>query len=118
MSADNGIYILKCLDGYRITEAQAIENIYWYYYDDRMYDPSFHHELIETHGDIPKEYYSMHQKEELNPKMLMRYFGDSKVLQTEEEALKEAHRLAQESPILEYGVSFIRGWEDKPFPTE
>ena len=29
MSADNGIYILKLKDQYRVAHLQAIENIYW-----------------------------------------------------------------------------------------
>lgn len=29
MSADNGIYILKLKDQYRVIEAQAIGNLYW-----------------------------------------------------------------------------------------
>ena len=31
MSADNGIYILKTNDGYRVAHLQAIDNIYWWY---------------------------------------------------------------------------------------
>jgi hypothetical protein len=30
MSADNGIYIAKFKDGYRVTHAQAIENVDYY----------------------------------------------------------------------------------------
>jgi hypothetical protein len=39
MSADNGIYILKTIDGqYRVAHAQAIENIYANY-SENWYDP-------------------------------------------------------------------------------
>ncbi len=30
MSSDNGIYIHKFRDGWRVVHAQAIENIYWH----------------------------------------------------------------------------------------
>ena len=48
MSADNGIYILKTKDGqYRVTHAQAIENIYEDYYNNR-YNPL---EVVRVWGD-------------------------------------------------------------------
>jgi len=92
MSADNGIYILQTKDGYRVVHAQAIENIY--------------------DGDG------------FNLQAVADYFGKSNVLVTEQEAWGEAKILYDEimnddyCPILEYGVQFIKGMEDKPFPYE
>ncbi len=101
MSVDSGIYILKSKDGYRIIHAQAIENLNWWNTGNK---------------DIKKWEY----RDELNPKRLIDYFGDSKVFKTEEEVLKEAKRLLDEieedNYWVEYGISFIRGWEDKNFP--
>jgi hypothetical protein len=95
MSADNGIYILQSKDGYRITHAQAIENLYWDE-DQRC------------------------EVQQLQPKKLERYFGKCKVFKTRREALKEADRLYQDiiknCGICEYGISFISGWENRRFP--
>jgi len=87
MSADNGIYIAKFPDGFRVAHAMAIENIDYY----------------------PKG--SQERKDTLN-----RYFGASKVFQTKEEAILEGHRMEEEImnsdyPILEYGVSYIGEYE-------
>ena len=30
MSADNGVYILKSKDGFRVAHLQCIENLYWW----------------------------------------------------------------------------------------
>jgi len=96
MSADNGIYILESKDGFRVTEGQAIENLWWWDEDAASRD-------------------------ELNPKYLIRYFGKCKVHKTSTEAMEEAKEMydnimQSDFPILEYGISFIPGWEDKPFP--
>jgi len=86
MSADNGIYILRALDGFRVTSAQAIDNIYWW-------------------GD--------EQRTEINPEILIEYFGDCKVYQTDKEALQKAEQLYDEimnddyCPICEYGICYI-----------
>ena len=91
MSADNGIYILQTKDGYRVVHAQAIENIYR--------DGRFHLQSV------------------------VNYFGRCNVLITEQEAWGEAKILYNEimnddyCPILEYGVSFIKGMENQEFPT-
>ena len=84
MSADNGIYIAKFPDGYRVTHAQAIENIDYY--------PIGTDEFRKTLKD---------------------YFSDSPVYGTKDEAILAAHKLedkilADDSrPIIEYGVSYI-----------
>jgi len=101
MSADNEIYILKSKDGYRLIHAQAIENLNWWNTENK---------------DIKK----WEHRDELNPQMLSDYFDNSKVYKTEEEVLKEAAKLyneiVEDSFWVEYGISFIRGWEDKEFP--
>ena len=93
ISSDNGIYILKSpeenKDGfdYRVTHAQAIENIYW----------------NEETGE---------ESNEAQPKSLVDYFGECEVY-TEEGARKEAFRMEKEilsddfCPILEYGINTI-----------
>ncbi len=85
MSADNGIYILKTaarVGGgyeYRVTHAQAIENIYY---------------------DVA----SGEQWEHFIPEIAFQYFGDCQVYKNEDAAGSYAHLLAQSYPILEYGV--------------
>ena len=98
MSADNGIYILQSKDGWRVIEAQAIDNLWW--------------------DDYYKEIRTV-----LNPDMLLEYFGKCEVLKTKEEAMILATELYEEImnsdfPICEYGISFIYGWEDEEFPKE
>lgn len=87
MSADNGIYIAKFPDGYRVCEAQAIENIDYY----------------------PEG--SDERKQELK-----NYFGESKIYETKDEALLAGHKIEEEIansdwPILEYGVCYIGEYE-------
>lgn len=87
MSADNGIYIASFPDGYRVIHAQAIEDIDYY--------PPM--------SDKRKE-------------VLLNYFGDSPLFDTEKEALKYANELYKEImsddiPILEYGISFLGEYE-------
>lgn len=95
MSADNGIYILQSLDGFRVVHAQAIENL-WYWEDGG-------------------------NREGMNPKYVSKYFGEAKLLADEAEAAKEALRLYKEITSegypLEYGIVPISGWEDKEFPS-
>lgn len=94
MSADNGIYIAKFPDGYRVCYAQAIENIDYF----------------------PKG--SKKRKHELKS-----YFGSSPLLGNEEEAQKYAfdlyHQMDEEEKkygmygvfILEYGIRYIGEYE-------
>lgn len=83
MSADNGIYIAKFPDGYRVIEAMAIENINYY----------------------PKD-----SPEYLNE--LKQYFGNAEVYDSRAEALVAAGEmedkiLSSNYPVLEYGISYI-----------
>jgi hypothetical protein len=78
MSADNGIYILKTKDQYRVIHAQAIENLSW----------------------TPLENYKYH----LVPTRLVEYFGDSRYTRNPETAMKVATAMARSTPVLEYGI--------------
>lgn len=77
MSADNGIYIHKFSDGWRVCQAGAIENIYW---------------------NADKSGY--------NKKVLWDYFKNSSLFETEAEALAEASKIYKEMDYLEYGICF------------
>ena len=122
ISADNGIYILKSKDGYRVIHAQCIENLWWWWEDERLYDEEYieantENGMTSVFCDAPGGY-----RDELNPRELADYFGKAKAME-ECDAWDEAKRLYNEImdsdfPILEYGISEIRGWEDKEFPYE
>jgi hypothetical protein len=88
MSADNGIYIAKFPDGYRVSYASTIENI---------------------------DYYPEGSK---NRKMVLKeYFGDSKVYETEIDALAEAREIEkglledEDFYYIEYGICFLGEYE-------
>lgn len=88
MSADNGVYIVKFPDGYRVTHAQAIENIDYF-------EPG-----------------TAARKQELKD-----YFGHSPLYATEQEAVLVAHEKAKKiladdfCPVLEYGVVYLGEYE-------
>ncbi len=127
MSSDNGIYILQSLDGYRVIEAGAIENLYWHHIccknpniieeEEIGNDCMFHEKCINCNTIDPE----VEQKDELSPQMLKKYFGKCTVYESEGEVLEEATNIYEEIMnddigIIEYGISFIRGWKDKFFP--
>jgi len=89
MSADNGIYILQSLDGFRVIYASAIDNIYG----------------IKRH--------------EFDPEYLKQYFGEAPVLESRDEAWEEARlmysELTSNGGYLEYGINIIPGHEDQVF---
>jgi hypothetical protein len=120
MSADNGIYILESKDGFRVIHAQAIENLYWWWKDERLYDDKWVE--AQKKAGVENPYKGMGEsKDKLNPKELVRYFGKCEVFDTKQQALDEAQKkyneiMKSEFPVIEYGISFIRGWEDKMFP--
>lgn len=93
MSADNGVYILRTKDGYRVAHAQAIENI--------------------DYGCKEGEW------NEEDVKMI---FGRSKVHSEQKEALDEAVKIYNEiisddfCPICEYGIVSIFKFKNKSFP--
>ena len=115
MSADNGIYILQSKDGFRATDAQAIENLYWWYKETCLCNTPAQHNLesgvCQYCGDSLFE-----ERKELNPEELKKYFGDSPVFKTYSEILEYAHKLEKKSEWTEYGICFIHGWENKDFP--
>ena len=87
MSADNGIYIVKFPEGYRVAYAQAIENI---------------------------DYFPEGSKK--RKKELKSYFGQSKVYKTIDEAMKKAMKIYNEimhedCPIIEYGIQYLGEYE-------
>jgi hypothetical protein len=94
MSADDGIYIAKFPDGYRVTYAQCIENI---------------------------DYFPPGSKK--RKKELKSYFGKSPVFPKRKDAWKYAsklyHQMAEEEEkygmfgvfILEYGICYIGKYE-------
>lgn len=84
MSADNGVYIAKFPEGYRVAYAMAIDNIGY----------SLSVEKPEKYLQVLKE-----------------YFGGSKIFNTKEEAILAGHKIADEmynkGGYLEYGVQYI-----------
>lgn len=93
MSADNGVYILKTkarfpeIDSdyeYRVTHAQAIENIHW----------------DQEKGDYRED-------GRFTPEIAFDYFGRCQVFRTSLEATQFAHALADDIDILEYGVCVL-----------
>jgi hypothetical protein len=118
MSADNGIYILKTKNDYRVTEGQCIENIYWWWEDERLYDENYVDGL-----DVANPFYNQpgEIRAEINPYYLKIYFNNAIICDTREEADKVAMSLYDnimkgEFPICEYGIQYVSGWEDKDFP--
>lgn len=76
MSADNGIYIAKFVDGYRVIEASAIDNLSYYPADS-----------------------------EENKKEWKSYFVKAKKFKTKDEALEYAKKLYNEpDSFFEYGI--------------
>ena len=78
MSADNGIYIHKFDEGFKVCHAQCIENIHWH----------------------PDE--SGYNQDELET-----YFEGSLLYKTEDEALRAASALLKEVEWTEYGICFV-----------
>lgn len=82
MSADNGIYIHKFKDGFKVIHAQSIDNIYW-----------------------------KRGKNKYNYRILKNYFKDAKLFKTEKEALKYAyklyHKIETSFGFIEYGISEV-----------
>jgi len=123
MSADNGIYILQTKDGFRVTETQAIDNLYWWgvccsnsmvLYDvDEFFNICLNCKKVDVESEI---------RNKINPYVLKEYFGHCKVFKSEKEAHDEACRLYNEimdndcCPIVEYGIQSIDEWKNKDFP--
>ena len=82
MSADNGIYIHKFRDGYRVAHCQAIDNIYWH-----------------------------KGKNKYNYRILKQYFKNSLLFNTIEEAIKQGIKIEKDfrkdGLWTEYGINEI-----------
>lgn len=90
MSADNGIYILKTKDQYRVAHFQNAEYMYY-------------SAITDIYSD------------EVVPSRAVELWGDGKFTRREEIALRLAHRWASGLPICEYGVNLIKvneTWKD------
>lgn len=83
MSADNGIYILKTKDSYRVIHAQAIENLFYTYLNNGSW------------------------KDDVVPTRAIEYYGDCRYTRDELVALKIANSMAKSETILEYGIKTI-----------
>ncbi|MEG1523856.1 MAG: hypothetical protein RR475_02390 [Clostridia bacterium] len=83
MSADNGIYILKCKDQYRVVHAQAIENLHWSFV---------------TGESIP----------ELVPTRVYELYSESRYTRNKQMALFIASKMLEDLPVCEYGIKIIR----------
>lgn len=81
MSADNGIYILKTKDQYRVAHLQAIENVYWSAIDGS------HDKCV--------------------PTRVVEMWGECKFTRDASKALSMANKWASKLPICEYGVNVI-----------
>ncbi len=88
MSADNGIYILKTKDQYRVAHLQAIDNVSWSVID----------------GDWKN---SESTRGKCVPTRVVEMWGDCKFTRDEGKALRLAHNWASKFPICEYGVYVI-----------
>lgn len=88
MSADNGIYILKTKDQYRVAHLQAIDNVSWSIIDGDWRNKK------ETRGKCV-------------PTRVIEMWGRCKYTKDESVALKLAHKWASSLPICEYGVNII-----------
>ena len=88
MSADNGIYVLKTKDQYRVAHLQAIDNVYWSAIDGKQI--------------------------KLVPTRVVELWGDCKFTRDGDKALSIAHKWEGSLPICEYGVCVItynKTWE-------
>ncbi len=88
MSADNGIYILKTKDQYRVAHLQAIDNV----------------SRSAIDGDWKN---NESQRGKCVPTRVVEMWGDCKFTRDEGKALKVAHIWASRLPICEYGVNII-----------
>ncbi len=75
MSADNGIYIAKFTDGFRVIHALAIDNLTYY----------------------PENSWEYNEE-------IKNYFHNAKRFDTEDEAVKFAWEYSKTFDILEYGI--------------
>lgn len=88
MSADNGIYILKTKDQYRVAHLQSIENV--------------------SRSAIDGDWQSCGKtRGKYVPTRVVEMWGRCKYTRDERTAFRIAHRWAERLPICEYGVNVI-----------
>lgn len=83
MSADNAILVLSLKDQYRVTEAGAIDNLYW-------------------------DYGANESKSEYVISRIFEYFSKAEKFQDENQAFLHASKLYKKSYIVEYGIIPIK----------
>lgn len=83
MSADNGVYILKCKDQYRVAYTQGIDNISY---------------------SMADGYWENHK---LVPTRVVQVFGDCKYTRNADTALQLAYRWCSRLPVCEYGINIL-----------
>ena len=90
MSADNGVYILKTGNQYRVALCQAIDNLYW---NEDL------HCMCDT----------------LQPKSIIQMFGDCQHTTDANKAVRIAERILKETGFCEYGIVLMNvymTWEE------
>lgn len=119
MSADNGIYILQTKDGYRVTHAQAIDNIYWHYtcceFPNLLIN-QWRENCEEVCANCKKRNLPSEKRKEYSPDMLKVYFEDCKVFKKEIDAFNYAMQLYRDCGFCEYGIVVLDEWRNKEFP--
>lgn len=88
MSADNGIYILKTKDQYRVAHLSGIDNVTW--------------SLIDGDWNCNDK-----TRGKLVPTRVVEMWGDCKYTKDRNKAFEIAHKWAANLPICEYGVNII-----------
>lgn len=88
MSADNGIYILKTKDQFRVAHLQTIDNVSWSYIDGDWQN-------IDS------------KRGKLVPTRVIEMWGDCRFTRNESIAKRIALEWASSLPICEYGVSTV-----------
>ncbi len=81
MGADNGIYILKTKDQYRVIHAQAIENLYYSHINP------YNSELV--------------------PTRIIEHYGDCRYTRDFDKAMKVATAMERRSGYTEYGIKIF-----------
>ncbi len=82
MSADNGVYILKTKDQYRVAYAHAIENLWW--------------NFVKRDSD-----------NEMVPTRLVELYGKKRYTKNAETAMRVAQAIMGDSRYVEYGIRIL-----------
>lgn len=96
MSADNGVYILKTKDQYRVAHIQGIDNIYFSFIDGDWRD-------IES------------KKNKYVPTRVVEFWGMCNFTKSAKRAFEIANKIEKNLPICEYGVCVItynKSWNE------